>query len=208
MSPVQIVAADRWDYIDEFYSFFMQVFGAWLDLDVVLKQSRSHFEAIRAQSKAKLNMTDEDLDKLPCIYGEGDPNTTTNPPLFLSSQGAFRQRISPGGPDSIICGQMCIVIIYQVWEEHFRGVIAARMGVKSEELTFDVMGDIRSLRQSIVHHSGRAIQAIEWLNIVENDTINMDIERWKSIKERLRSMCRDLKKRMYGSEEDPRERFL
>ena len=204
---MQIVTADRWDPIDEFYSFFMDVLGAYLDLESALMQLRMISEKTRSESKTKLNMTDQELDKTWCIYGEGDPNISTKPPLYLSSQGAFRQRISPGGIDSKICGYMCIVIIYQVWEEHARKEIADGMGVEKNDLQFDLMGDIRNLRRSIVHRGGKAEKAIEWLNIDKNDVIKMNLERWKILKEKLILVCRELKKRMYGFSEDPKWRY-
>ena len=51
-------------------------------------------------------------------------------------------------------------MIYSYWEDHFRAQIANAKGVTKDVLKSDVMGDIRWLRQSIVHHRGIATDEV------------------------------------------------
>jgi len=208
MSPIRVVPTDKWDAIDEFYSFFKYILGAFLDLDSALGQLRKMEEINRADFNTDHGITEADLDKAWQIYGEGDSITTTNPPLSLTSRRAFRFRISKGGPDEMIIGHMCLVAIFHAWEDHFRGLIAKEIGVNKGDLKYEVIGDLRSIRRSIIHRQGRAQRSLDWLSISRGVEIIMDIERWKIFDQRLRLMCRDLKRRKYGTEEDPKWRFV
>jgi hypothetical protein len=53
--------------------------------------------------------------------------------------------------------QVCwsiIVFVYAYWDEEIRPQIAKIRGVQKNEVRLDVFGDLRILRQNIVHHSG------------------------------------------------------
>lgn len=50
---------------------------------------------------------------------------------------------------------MALVMIYSYWD-HFRAQIETARGLTKDALKSDVMGDIRRLRQSIIHHRGIA----------------------------------------------------
>jgi hypothetical protein len=53
--------------------------------------------------------------------------------------------------------QVCwsiIVFIYAYWDEEIRPQIAQIRGVQKNEVRIDAFGDLRILRQSIVHHGG------------------------------------------------------
>ena len=94
-------------------------------------------------------------------------------PALLSpvmKQGDVLSRNSPGGQNEIVIGQQCIVSVYSYWEEYLRLEIAKAKGLVAEEasltnqvkeilaehLSFDIWGDIRHLRNSIVHNNGMA----------------------------------------------------
>lgn len=54
--------------------------------------------------------------------------------------------------------QVCwsiIVFVYAYWDEEIRQKIADIRGIAKNEVRVDVFGDLRILRQSIVHHGGR-----------------------------------------------------
>jgi hypothetical protein len=53
--------------------------------------------------------------------------------------------------------QVCwsiIVFIYTYWDDEIRPQISKIRGVQKNEVRIDVFGDLRILRQSIVHHDG------------------------------------------------------
>ena len=52
--------------------------------------------------------------------------------------------------------------IYQFWEDQYRQDIAAALDkAEKNELRVPVMGDLRYLRQSIIHNSGIAVSDVE-----------------------------------------------
>jgi hypothetical protein len=48
------------------------------------------------------------------------------------------------------------VLIYTQWEHNFRPRFAAALGTPLEEVKDDLMGDIRLLRNDVIHHHGIA----------------------------------------------------
>ena len=58
------------------------------------------------------------------------------------------------GPFSQLIGHGLIVWIFAYWEELYRGKIADEIGVVKNRIMSDVMGDIRIIRNSIVHNNG------------------------------------------------------
>ena len=80
---------------------------------------------------------------------------------------------------------MCVLIIYQYWEDYFRGEIAKQLGVKKDDILSDIMGDLRLLRHSIVHHGGIALKEIENCEVIkwfrEGDEIFINENKLKQI---------------------------
>ena len=61
-----------------------------------------------------------------------------------------------------------IVFIYQMWEEHFRIEIANNFSIKKGDVTSDFFGDLRRLRNSIIHNNAEILRKdIENLKILE-----------------------------------------
>jgi hypothetical protein len=63
--------------------------------------------------------------------------------------------------------QVCwsiIVFIYTYWEDEIRPKIAKIRGVEKDEVWIDAFGDLRRLRQSIVHHGG-VLEATEYARL-------------------------------------------
>lgn len=62
---------------------------------------------------------------------------------------------------------MCIVDIYQYWEEHYRKSISDALGVGKNDIKSNILGDLRYLRQSILHHRGICITKKEKFKILK-----------------------------------------
>lgn len=52
---------------------------------------------------------------------------------------------------------MLVVAIYQIWEEHYRELLATAKRVEKNDILSDLFGDLRRYRQSIVHHRSIAL---------------------------------------------------
>lgn len=127
----------------------------------------------------------DDLDRKPWTYGEGKPWESSSQWLHTVSQGELKDRLLPEGRNHVILGHVVITQIYQYWNDKYRGEIETALSLKKDELKANVFGDIRLMRNSIVHHGGVALKEIErceifqWFN--EGDQISFTPEQIKLI---------------------------
>ena len=101
----------------------------------------------------------DDFDSLSYVYGQGDPREPGAQILHTTTQGEFRQRNIKDGPNSQLIGQFVLVFLYSSWEERFRSRIAEAIGI--EELQVPILGDLRLLRNAILHNKGRGTRETE-----------------------------------------------
>ena len=94
-------------------------------------------------------------------YGTGEPWAPGSRIQHVSTQGAFKARNAEDGTNSRVVGNLCTVAIYSMWEDEYRGAIAASMKLASNHLLVPVFGDIRHFRNSIIHHRGIAKNEVE-----------------------------------------------
>ena len=96
--------------------------------------------------------------------GEGDPNDTDNVILHKTTVGVLRDRTKKSGQDIKIITNLCIIAIYQYWEDEYREKIAISKGFNSKsDIKSDLFGEIRYLRQAIIHHKGKRIKEFDKL---------------------------------------------
>lgn len=115
----------------------------------------------------------------------------------LMRQGELRRRIKPDGQNAQSLGNLLVVSAYAYWEEYLRieigkakGVIAADAGNATEvrdilnrEVVSDFWGDLRHLRNSIVHSRGVAnsdvakCKVITWFRPGEKVVLNYQMIR-------------------------------
>ncbi|MBI4674726.1 MAG: hypothetical protein HY741_24030 [Chloroflexi bacterium] len=94
------------------------------------------------------------------------------------TQGEWKEKNGKDGVKIRLVGNMCLVMIYQYWEDKYREEIAKSKRIAKDELMSDLFGDIRHFRNSIIHNNGRAISEVSRCKIprwfTENDEIVMD----------------------------------
>ncbi len=192
-SEEEAVAEDEADNdaINQFENIVDHLYGVYLD-------SMTGFELVKQQtiniqngtierfnqSNSSLANT-EYLDSLPFEYGEGHPEDLPLS-LHVCTQGERKQRNSESGNNFLFIGNMCLVSIYHYWEDKYRKLIAQKKGLsKKNDLSSDIMGDIRLLRTSIIHHRGIAKEELNNCKILnwfkEGDEIFIDDEKMKKI---------------------------
>ncbi len=102
------------------------------------------------------------LDSTTYIFGKGDPNLPNSIELYRCTQGEYKERNSEKGTNFRFIGNMCVIAIYQYWEDYFRQKIANLLNkTNKNELTSDIMGDLKILRRSIIHHRSIALKEVE-----------------------------------------------
>jgi len=96
----------------------------------------------------------------PTVYfGIGDPNLPTSRryaawtfddiPVVLADDGPVQARLS----------QQWVVSVFTAWEHEYRPRLASAHGCPPSDLQYPLLGDLRRLRNDIVHHRGVATQA-------------------------------------------------
>jgi hypothetical protein len=133
------------DAIDEFEEVLNSITGLFVD---------SHDAYALLQAKVELEAEGKDWDS-PIYYGDG-PVGAANHVAHTTTIAERISRNADGAENATFVGNMALVMIYSYWEDHFRAQIATAKGVTKDALKSDVMGDIRWLRQSIIHHRGIA----------------------------------------------------
>jgi len=155
------------NYIDEFEDVVTSIYGVYLmstqGFNVLVKElTNVQLITVNKLITKPEHASVKYLDSLPYIFGKGAPNLPNSIELYRCTQGEYKERNSEKGTNSRFIGNMCIIAIYQYWEDYFRQKIANLLSMASRnELTSDIMGDLRILRRSIIHHRGIALREVE-----------------------------------------------
>ncbi|WP_157886849.1 hypothetical protein [Hymenobacter sp. PAMC 26628] len=110
----------------------------------------------------------------------GPPGEVGSKILHTTTQGEYKANNDQGGRNEIVIANLSICQIYSYWEDYYRGLVAIDLGIKKNELLSDIFGDIRLLRNSILHNRGIATsdlskcKIITWFTRGENIQIGAD----------------------------------
>jgi hypothetical protein len=92
---------------------------------------------------------------------------------------------------------MCLISIYQYWEDYYRNKIAELLEKKKNDLKEPIMGDLRLLRISIIHHKAIALPEIENCTLLrwyqEGDEIFINEEQFREIIKHIHAYIKKLK---------------
>ena len=140
----------------EYINTINDILGFYLDTvygdNYLLKLTKK----VQDQSSSLLNLSVDQLDTINMSYGEGDPNDPDSEVFHYSTQGDFKRRIDKGGNSRVRIGQTCISQVYQYWEDNYRERVAISLNEPKNDIKLDILGDLRILRNSIIHNGGTA----------------------------------------------------
>ena len=91
----------------------------------------------------------------------GDPNDQTTRSSHVAPISEVISRNTKTGNNFRFIGNMCLISIYQYWEDNYRTKIARLFQKDKNDLKEPIMGDIRLIRNSIVHHNAIAKKDVE-----------------------------------------------
>jgi hypothetical protein len=95
------------------------------------------------------------------VYGShADPENTDAMPLHTVTYRELTARNAADGENRIFLANVCLVSIYQYWEDRYRGEIAAALDKPKADLLVPIMGDLRHYRNSIIHRAGVAVPKV------------------------------------------------
>jgi len=131
----------------------------------LLADGQQHsLDLLRATEPSKATV--EYLDSLEFFYGTTDPNKPEARIQHKTTQGMYKTRNSKGGANHVFLANVCIVMLYQFWEDRYRGEIARTIDKEKNHISLSVMGDLRIFRRSIIHHGAVALPEVDTCEIL------------------------------------------
>lgn len=161
------------ELLAEFYSVVESIYGVYLDSVrgfhlVKTEHIKTQQWAIEMLKKTNPKLANiEYLDRQRMIYGKENPNKIGSVELHQCSQAELKIRNEEGGANHKFIANMCLVSIYQYWEDHYRKEIASVLGKDKNDIQSDIMGDIRLLRLSIIHHGALCKKDVEKCHLLK-----------------------------------------
>ena len=110
------------------------------------------YERFKPLMKSRTNMVS---------VGTGPPDSEQQPgesTIATMHQGDLLDGLMPGGTFEDRHAKAFIVMIYHRWDEYFRQSIAESISVRPSRVQCDMMGDIRQVRNVIIHDNSEIAQ--------------------------------------------------
>jgi len=150
------------DALDQFIGTSVGYFGVYMDAIWGFREVNDKAkEGIAATKPGKRYFMSFSPEKAP-PKGKKFSNEEMNASsLNMVTADVLYERTKTHGINSQIMAQMTLISIYHVWEELYREQIAKMLNMDCKnELRVDIMGDIRALRNAIVHNVGIATEDV------------------------------------------------
>jgi len=169
----QVIATIR-----EFEQVVEVIYGIYLDSVLGFGLIIEKQNWMRQQQAEKLHFTSEQSDNSHLIYGVGDPNIPESYTLHECTLRKLRERNEKDGLNYKIIGNLCLVLVYQFWEDNCRHKLEDISGLPRNAILSPLWGDIGHLRNSIIHKNGIAIDDVNkcsvltWFKAGEEISIN------------------------------------
>ena len=90
------------------------------------------------------------------IIAVGKPTDVDSIILHSATMSEWVERNSEGGTNIILVRELIIARLLRYWNDDIRSKIAEILGLKTNDLKSDIMGDINKIRNDIDHNKGRA----------------------------------------------------
>ena len=160
---------------------------------LVHARTEAHKSKMREKlEKLKPESPSVDLDKVLYYFTSGTPDADDAEVLHRTKLGEVKERNKEDGANWQFTANMCVVALYQYWEERFRPEIANRHGVEPDQIRSDLMGDLRHLRHSIIHNGEIATDDVKRCKILKwfkpGDRIHITRRMYQQIVEATRDM--------------------
>jgi hypothetical protein len=122
------------------------------------EQQQRNLKQFKGQADAP--QTIEQLDAANFFYGKGDPNYPGSRVQHVSTQGELKARNQEDGSNCRTVSRVVILTIYQFWEDHYRQQFALAVEKAKNDIASDFFGDIRHIRNDIIHHRNYASERV------------------------------------------------
>lgn len=180
--------------IDAIYgATFDSTYGFSLQLQEVITDQENKTSALT--DPLEIQAAIYDLDKKMLTYA----HTGQKMPAHATTIGNYKIRNCSAGPNYRWITNMATVSIYEYWEATFREELAKHLKIKKDDMLIDEFGDLRLLRNAILHKLGRGTKDLErakkfnWFK--NNDLINIDMTKFDYMVTQVRARLEELKTR-------------
>ena len=163
---------------EEFTQLWNRLQALYLDAVAGFAFVRSHVESDQAQARSYFRGSEFDSEEFQdtriFTYSEIFSEDFCTSGIHEATQGEVKARNAPGGANFTTLGQLCLVSFYDFWNDYLRREYVIAKGhldrnesdeevVKTclrEHANRDLWGDLRILRNSIVHNQGIATTGV------------------------------------------------
>lgn len=187
--------------IEEYIKILNAIYGVYLDGIQGFSSAKKVFEDAQlstlamnkelekikpGNSNTEYNLSIKEFDDSCLIYKKGTKGKPDYRVLhYCSTQAQYKKRNSPNGENYRFLGNMALISIYEYWQNSCRNKLAIHHKVKPAKIISPIFGDLRLLRNSIVHHKGIALANVERCLIFTwykaNDNILIDGDKMEDI---------------------------
>jgi hypothetical protein len=173
--------------IFEFEEIVNMIVGVYYDATIGFDIYQDRLRKIQPNSSPSTSLS----------YGDTNPD---DPVAKVEHSALFSEVISRNtqtGSNFRFIGNMCLISIYQYWEDDYRKKIAELLGKKKNALKEPIMGDMRLLRNSIIHHRAITKKEVEECALLnwykEGDQIFINKDQFKEKIKHIRAYINKLK---------------
>jgi len=137
-------------------------------------------------------------DDFPITVMNDNPDLPETKAIHYTTLGHFIKRMNVDSDNSKGIGNSSLVMIYQLWEDEYRGRIAIDKGKEKNNIKSDLFRDIRIIRQGIIHNNGKKTQDFKKLKIIKL----MDTEEVHFSEKQFEKLINDIKQELKQFQEN------
>jgi len=162
------------------------IYGLYLDSTFGFISINKHITELQKMICSNNKIRIIDFNKKNFYYGRGKPDSKDSYVMHISEIGEVKERNKKEGENYENIANLCLVLIYQYWENYYRKRIAKDIGLeKAKDLELDIFGDIKILRDSIIHHGAIVLDKVGEFKLLkwfkEGDKIEIDSKKFERI---------------------------
>lgn len=184
------------EVIREYLAVVDAIHGAYLDAITGFHSLVDEYDEAKSEMlRQRPDIPPEAFDGAALRYGTDHPHQPASRVVHSCTQGEYRQRNAEGGQNHKVMGQLCLVQMFGFWEDCYRDRLAKECGVDKNNVKLDIMGDLRLIRNSIIHHRGIAKKDVEKCKLLtwfrEGEEIVVTPQHFEQVVAKLREDLRN-----------------
>lgn len=159
------------EHIAEFREIVDAIYGTYLDACEGFSHVRSKVIEMEEESLRlyeEIKATRPEYAHLPfggAEFSHGRHVPAGSPPRYRHLHqvdiNTLKQRNETGGTNYRFIGNVCMVTLFQIWDERYRELFALDLAADKRQIEVALFGDLRHYRHAIIHNNGVATSDVE-----------------------------------------------